>query len=330
MDECENVNFSVRGDTISRDPPQCWRWINPLGRWCWWNSSLTTLSWTMKTLIARGLTLDWPEFMWNADWDSNNDATRPLLSFLHEYVFQNETGLQSPVPMLRAFIHQCLDGDMTRLERTGFCTDLFQFSLAHPDMEDFFQFLKPTITTTTRTSSCTTCEIEATYSERSNPECLLELKDIDRNLTLEDLILNHFNDQFISEESDCRVDGCHGHVRIDTKYSLVTLPQAFVVKIGVEQLEDGAFLQRQKISLGGNVTLTNQIGENKQYELLAAIVHTGQTVNTGHFIAYLKKDSIFHQFNDGQIILERPESFVETADIFIFVAITPNPENLYE
>ena len=150
------------------------------------------------------------------------------------------------------------------------------------------------------------------------------------HLENEDLILNHFNDQFISEESDCRVDGCHGHVRIDTKYSLVTLPQAFVVKIGVEQFEDGAFLQRQKISLGGNVTLTNQIGENKQYELLAAIVHTGQTVSTGHFIAYLKKDSIFHQFNDGQIILERPESFVETADIFIFVAITPNPENLYE
>ena len=56
-------------------------------------------------------------------------------------------------------------------------------------------------------------------------------------------------------------------------------------------------------------------------------VHTGQTVNTGHFVAYLKKDSKFHQFNDGQIILERPESFVETADIFIFVAIHPDAEN---
>ena len=56
-------------------------------------------------------------------------------------------------------------------------------------------------------------------------------------------------------------------------------------KIGFEQYNEntGAFIQRQRIHLGGNLRLVSQTGMVKNYELISALHHTGRTGDSGKY-----------------------------------------------
>ena len=94
-------------------------------------------------------------------------------------------------------------------------------------------------------------------------------------------MLDHFRNEFISEETTCRCG--HGHVEIQTKCNLVTLPPALIVKIGLEQYNEntGAYIQRQRIQIDGNLRLESQTGMIRHYELIGGILHTGHSGDTG-------------------------------------------------
>ena len=145
------------------------------------NSGLNTLIHMIQSLIKKGHAFDWPE---NMSWTSDSDD-RPFLSFLKEYVARDHTELENPVNVIRAFIRECKGGDYRLLERTGFCAELFQLIFMHPNMETFFKFCKPLISTTTRSSACSMCTIQPREGEYVGPESFIELKTIHKNLTLE-------------------------------------------------------------------------------------------------------------------------------------------------
>ena len=95
------------------------------------------------------------------------------------------------------------------------------------------------------------------------------------------MILNHFSNVFSSEEAICRCGD--GHIEIQTKYNLVTLPPALMFKIGLEQYNanTGAFIQRQRVQLGGNLRLESRTGMVRNYELISAVHHTGHSGDSG-------------------------------------------------
>ena len=248
-----------------------------VGKFCWMNSGLTALINAIKRLSQRGHQFHWPE---NMSWTSDaND--RPFLSFLKDYVGRENSGLENPVNVIRAFIRECKEGDYRLLNVTGFCAEFFQFICMNQNMEPFFEFGQPLVATTTRSSACSVCTIEPREGEGIQPENLIELKNFGRNLTLEDMVLNHFSNVFSSEEATCRCG--NGHIQIQTKYNLVTLPPALMFKIGFEQYNEntGAVIQRQRIHLGGNLRLESQTGMVRNYELISAVCHTGHTGDSG-------------------------------------------------
>ena len=100
--------FTRRADSsVSRDAPDVIRFANPRGKFCWMNSGLTALINAIKTLMQRGHQFHWPE---NMSWTSDaND--RPFLSFLKDYVGRENSGLEDPVNVIRAFIRECKNGD---------------------------------------------------------------------------------------------------------------------------------------------------------------------------------------------------------------------------
>ena len=317
--------FTARLDTISRNPPQVIRFSNPRGKWCWFNSGMNALIYVMQILILKGITFTWPIHM---EW-SDDAEDRPFLSFLQDYVNRNDSpGLDSPINAMKSYIRE-FRSDLTPVQQqqmtmvTGYAADLFQFVFSNDNMGTFFDFIKLMIAKTTRTTACTICTIQGTYNAETLPETMLELRNLDRNMTLQENIENYFRDEFTSETARCRCDQDQAEIEIHTKYNLVTLPSAFIVKIGMEQynINTGAFIQRSGIHLGNNVTLGTPEGYVREFELIGGILHTGQTVETGHFVTYLKKDSIWHLFNDGLAVLERQEKDVERADIFLYVQV---------
>ena len=317
--------FTARLDTISRNPPQVIRFSNPRGKWCWFNSGMNALIYVMQILILKGITFTWPIHM---EW-SDDAEDRPFLSFLQDYVNRNDSpGLDSPINAMKSYIRE-FRSDLTPVQQqqmtmvTGYAADLFQFVFSNDNMGTFFDFIKLMIAKTTRTTACTICTIQGTYNAETLPEPMLELRNLDRNMTLQENIENYFRDEFTSETARCRCDQDQAEIEIHTKYNLVTLPSAFIVKIGLEQynINTGTFIQRSGIHLGNNVTLGTPEGYAREFELIGGILHTGQTVETGHFVTYLKKDSTWHLFNDGLAVLERQEKDVERADIFLYVQV---------
>ena len=218
---------------------------------------------------------------------------RPFMNFLEEFVERDEIIPEDPVPSLTAWIREFRAGDMDLLTVTGYAAQLFQTVFNHEDYGGFFNFAKPLISTTTKSSICTMCTVDAAESTSTNPEVYVELKDIDRNLTLEDHVLEHFNGNFISEEAECRMCGT-GFVQIDTKQQLASLPSAIIVKLAMEQYDqtNGRVIQKRSLKLGNNLKLESLDGSKKEYELVCSVQHTGlsgDSTEAGHFVSFLKK-----------------------------------------
>ena len=197
---------------------------------CWFNSAMNLLIYCMQVLIQKGHQFDWPEEM---EWFEDAED-RPFLSFLQDFVNRDDSpGLDSPLNAMKSYIRECrtdltLEEQREMLRVTGYATDLFQYVFPNPTMGNFFDFCKPIVTKTTKRSTCSVCTLEEAYRMETTPECLLELREIDRNSTLQELVEGYFNDEFSTEMAQCTCDS--GQVQIDTKYNIVTLPSAFIGK----------------------------------------------------------------------------------------------------
>ena len=183
----------------------------------------------MQVLIQKGHRFAWPEQM---EW-SQDAEDRPFLSFLKDFVNRDDSpGLDSPLNAMKSYVRE-FRTDLTPVEQrqmlvvTGFCTDVFQF--VFPNSTPFFDFCMPMVAKTTRSSACSVCIIQEAYRVETTPECMLELRNIDGNLTLQEHVEGYFNDEFTSEMVQCRCNV--GQVQIETKYDVVTLPSSFIGKL---------------------------------------------------------------------------------------------------
>ena len=239
---------------------------------------------------------------------------------------------------MTAWINELRNGNKNLLHQTGFASDFFQEIFSHEGYGTFFDFAKPQILTTVKSSTCTTCDVAVAESSTVNPEVFIELKNVNWNSTLEELVLDYFKDSFISEEVKCRCGD--GHIQVDTKQQLVSLPSLILVKLVLEQFHqnEGRIIQKQSLSLGNNLKLQSIDGFTRTYELVSTVAHTGlsgDSAERGHFKSYLKKPIELqeHQWNcysDLSPILARPESFVEKSDIFIFIHVADEESPRYE
>ena len=319
--------FTSRNDTIARNPPLIVRYSNQNGRTCWFNSSIVNLLWMMRNLPGHY------EYQFPDDqMDIQDDQT--FVDFIWQYYSTNENILDTPIPMLTSLIREAFDNDMSILEQTGFATEIFTRFSNNQTLERFFEFIRPIVQTTVKTSSCSICDILETESEASDVMAVIEIKGPDPNSSIQDMIEEYFNNNFSVEEIDCRMETCDGIVQCETKNNLVTLPMGLVVKLGVEGHRGQGrrtFVNNQSFELGGDVRLTNTSGTFARFKMTGAIRHTGGVVNDGHFYAFLKKDKAEEEFvageptytwckfNDANPILEVDENDVKRADVFFFV-----------
>ena len=320
--------FTSRNDVIERDPPLVIRYSNLYGRYCWYNSSMVNLIWLMKK-IGEHYDFHFPDDAMEIPGGEQN-----FLNFLEQYYNTDENNLADPVPMMTAFIREACNSDMTILENTGFATEIFTRFSNNSTLERFFKFIRPDVQTTTKSSECSECDIEARESIAVNPMPIIEIRNLDSNLTVQDLIEEYFSNNFTVEEADCRMEHCDGKIQIESRNMLATHPQGLIIKLGVEGHDrNEAFINRQSIELGGDVRLTNTSGVFSRFSLSGAIRHTGTQVDDGHFFAYLKKPKqpqniesgqptySWSKFNDANPILSVPERDVQKADIFFFVQV---------
>ena len=257
-------------------------------------------------------------------------VVRPFINFLEEYVDRDEIIPEDPVHSMTAWITEFHHGNEQLLRQTGYAAEFFQTIFNSDEYGTFFDFAKPQICITTKTTICTVCDIEATEGVATNKEVFIELKNLDQNLTLEENILEHLSGGFKSEEAVCRCG--NGYIQIDTKQQLATLPLAIIVKLGFEQYNPtgGRVIKKRSLKLGNNLNLECLDGTSKEYELVCGVAHTGlsgDSAESGHFMSYLKKSSdqqeyCWNCYNDTHPILQRPENFVEKCDIFIFIQVS--------
>jgi len=138
-------------------------------------------------------------------------------------------------------------------------------------------------------------------------------------LTLRDCLDVHCAAEILDGENKYYCEYCKECTVSEKQLSFTTLPEVLCIHIKRFKYGNlsGGTKQDEKISFQKNLELPlNTTGQSADYELIGIINHQGSSVNSGHYVSYVKRDDSWYEFNDSYVS-QVPETMVLDVEAYI-------------
>ena len=124
----------------------------------------------------------------------------------------------------------------------------------------------------------------------------------------------------------CTEENCGRQIIQQTRIEFQEAPDAIPVSVMWQsnELVELSYVETQNrrppFNLNGNLSIQTVKDGMAYYQLMGGILHLG-SVQTGHFIVFLKNQDLWYGGSDNEVFFQVPESFVEKSTFFLYSRI---------